>query len=115
MRSTLVGGEAMTVALAARFLELLEDLRLDLHVPGVVPVTGLQHGLRGRGGLAATLEVDGREVRLVGLAIVLVDDVDDLIVFLEGVDLVGRGADRVGQEGFGRGSRVVSAQNVLAE
>src|SRR5205823_10154465 len=45
------------VALAA-LLQSLKDLVLDLHVPGKVVLAGLDHGARGRDGVAAALHLD---------------------------------------------------------
>src|SRR5262249_23307228 len=39
-------------------LPALENLVLDLHVPGVVELAGLQHGARGGGRIAAALHLD---------------------------------------------------------
>ncbi|CAA9579473.1 MAG: hypothetical protein AVDCRST_MAG33-3448 [uncultured Thermomicrobiales bacterium] len=71
----------------------LDDFRLDLDVPGMVPVTGLQHGLRGRGRLAAALEVQAGESRLVRIAEVRVGGVDDLVVRREVLEHERAGAD----------------------
>ena len=47
----------MGAALAAG-LHALEHLVLDLQVPGVVVLAGLQHGARGRDGIAAAFHLD---------------------------------------------------------
>ena len=47
------------VALAA-LLQPLEDLVLDLQVPGEVVLAGLQHRARRRDGIAAALHLDAR-------------------------------------------------------
>src|SRR5207248_5060764 len=61
----------------------LEDVRRDLEVPGVVDGPGLEER-PGRGlGVAATLEVDRLEVRLVRVAEVRVRGVGDDVTRLE--------------------------------
>src|SRR5215207_183607 len=57
----------------AALLEALQQLILDLHVPGVVELAGLDDGARGRDRVAAALHLDGVEMRLVRLVIVGVD------------------------------------------
>ena len=52
-----VGVGHLDPALAAR-LEALQLLVLDLHVPGVIVFARLQHGARGRDGVAAALHLD---------------------------------------------------------
>ena len=74
-------GAELGDTLAAR-LQLLEDRVVDLEVPGVVVVAGLQDGAAGRGRVAATLQLDVIEEGLVGLAIVLVDRVGDRVAGL---------------------------------
>src|SRR5690606_39574909 len=54
--------------------------------------------LSGCGGVTATLQHHAREERLVRLAVVLVDDVGDLVVHGERLDHIRAGADRVGPE-----------------
>ena len=58
-------GHDVGLALAA-LLHALEDLVLDLHVPGVVELAGLDDGAGGRDRVAAALHLDGVEVRAVG-------------------------------------------------
>jgi len=53
----------------AALLEAQEDVVLHLHVPGVVVLTGLQHGAGGRGRVAAALHLDGVEERPVRLVV----------------------------------------------
>ena len=50
----------------AALLEPQEDVVLDLHVPGVVELGGLDDRSRGRGSVAAALELEGVEERPVG-------------------------------------------------
>src|SRR2546427_4134541 len=73
----------------------LEHARLDLKVPTVVDVAGLEDRASGRCRVAAALEGDGLEERLVRVAEVLVEVVLNDVAGLECVDLVGTGADRL--------------------
>ena len=98
-------------ALAA-LLEALQDLVLDLHVPGVVVFAGLDHGARRRDRVAAALHLDGVEVRPVGHVVVGVDLAADHVARLEVDELVGAGADRlqVGRRVARLGADVVGEQ-----
>ena len=73
----------------------LEHTRLDLEVPTVVDVAGLEDRSGGRCGVAATLECDGLEERLVRVAEVLVQVIKDGVAGLEGVHFVRPGTDRL--------------------
>ena len=72
---------------------LLQHLGLDLQVPGVVELTGGEHGARSRGGIAAALEGDRGEGGFIGLAVALVGREDDHVVSAELVDLEGARTD----------------------
>ena len=65
-------GNDVGLALAA-LLHALEHLVLDLQVPGVVVLAGLQHRARRRGGVAAALHLDRVEEGPVRHVVVLVD------------------------------------------
>src|SRR5690606_26291207 len=78
--------------------EAVEDLRLDLQVPGVVVLAGLEDGARRRGRIAATLDDDAGEGGLVRLAVALVGDEDGLVVRRELLDHERAGADRAHHE-----------------
>ncbi len=93
-------GEGVIAALAAALFQLGDHFRLDLDVPGPVEITRLQHGPRRRRRIAATLKQHAGEVGFGRLAIVLVQDVGDLVVGGEAVDLERPGPDWVGQKGF---------------
>ena len=71
-----------------------EDFRLDLEVPGVVELAGLQHGARRRNGVAAAFQQNRGEGRLVGVAVVVVHFVQDDVVRAEFLHLEGAGAER---------------------
>src|SRR5215207_4987960 len=79
----------------AALLEALQQLILDLHVPGVVELAGLDDGARGRDRVAAALHLDGVEMRLVRLVIVGVDLAAHHVAGLEVDELVRPGADRL--------------------
>ena len=85
-------------ALAALGFHLLENGLLDLKVPGVVPVPRLENGLRRRGRIATAFEIDRGEEWLVRLPIMLVDRVNDLVIFLERVYFVRSGSSRSNSE-----------------
>ena len=72
---------------------LTEDLGLDLEVPGVVDLAGLQHRAGGRDGVTATLKDHPGEGGLIGLTVVLVGFEDDHVVGAEVGDCEGAGAD----------------------
>ena len=86
------GGD-VDAALAAR-LQPLQDLVLDLHVPGKIVFAGLQHRARGRHRIAAALHLDGVEIRPVGHVVVRVDLAVHQIAGIERHEHVGAGADR---------------------
>ena len=98
-------------ALAA-LLQPLQDLVLDLQVPGEVVLAGLQHRARRRDGVAAALHLDGVEERPVGLVVVRVDHARHHVARLEVLELVGAGADRleVGRRLARLGAGVVGEQ-----
>ena len=52
----------MTTRPLPPFSRRMQDLVLDLHVPGEVVLAGLQHGARRRDRVAAALHLDGVEV-----------------------------------------------------
>ena len=54
----------------AALLHALEDIVLDLHVPGVVVLCGLDHGARRRDGITTALHLDGVEEGPVRLVVV---------------------------------------------
>ena len=83
------------LALRARVGHRLEDAGLHLEVPRVVDVAGLEDRASRRRSVAATLERDGLEVRLVRVAELVVHRVGDDVTRLEVDDLVGTGADRL--------------------
>src|SRR5438128_8356766 len=65
-----VGGEEPSDGAVGR--HRLEHSRLDLEIPPVIDVAGLENSARGRGRVAAALQRDGLEERLVRIAEVLV-------------------------------------------
>ena len=94
MCSMLPPGDDVGLALAA-LLHALEDLVLDLQVPGVVVLAGLDDRARGRDRVAAALHLDGVEVRPVGHVVVRVELAPDDVAGLEVDEPVGAGADRL--------------------
>jgi hypothetical protein len=66
------------VALSAPH-DLLEHLRLDLQVPGVIVLARFEDRARSRDGVATALDLDPIERRLVRLPIVWVDRVGDQV------------------------------------
>src|SRR6266545_3258798 len=87
------GRDDLRAALAA-LLEALEDVVLDLDVPGEVVLAGLEHGPRGGGGVAAALHLDRVEERPIGDVIVRVDLAADGVAGLEVDEAIRPGADR---------------------
>src|SRR5262245_2631447 len=55
------------------FLQTLKDLVLNLQVPRVVVLAGLQHGARGRDGVAAAFHLDRVEVGPVGQVVIRIE------------------------------------------
>ncbi len=82
------------LALAAS-LHALEDLLLHLHVPGKVVFAGLQHRARGGHRIAAALDLDRVEMRLVLDVIVGIALRADHVARLELDEPVRAGADRL--------------------
>ncbi len=78
---------------AAAGLHALEDLVLDLEVPGIVVFAGLQHGARRRDGVTAALDLERVEMRLVGDVVVGVALAGEDVAGLELGEPVGAGAD----------------------
>src|SRR5262249_25163814 len=76
-------------------LETLEDFVLDLHVPGVVVLAGLQHSAGRRDGIAAALHLDGIKVWPVRRVVIWVEFTPHYIARIESDELVGTGADRL--------------------
>src|SRR5262249_27700870 len=85
-------GDDIGSALAA-LLEALEDLVLDLHVPGVVVLAGLDDRTRRADSVPATLPFDLIEEGPVGHVIVLVDLAADDVAGLEIDELERSGTD----------------------
>ena len=94
MNSTLPDGVNVELALAAG-LHALEDLVLHLHVPGIVVFAGLQHGARRGHRVAAALDLERVEMRLVLDVIVGIAFGPDQVARLELDEFVGTGADRL--------------------
>ena len=67
IRSMLMPGSETSSARGITARQILEDCRFHLQVPGEVVVARLQHGPGRRSGIAAALDVDGGEERLVRL------------------------------------------------
>ncbi len=88
------GGNDVDAAFAARF-QPREDLVLDLQVPRVVELAGLQHGARRRDGVAAALHFDGVEERAVRLVVIGVQRAAHDVARREVDELVRPGADRL--------------------
>jgi hypothetical protein len=88
------GGRDVDAALAA-LLEATKDVVLDLHVPGVVELPGLQHGPGGRHGVAAPLHLDLVEERPVRQVVLGMELRVDHVPRLEVDEPVGSGADRL--------------------
>ena len=82
-------------AAAPGLLQPLEDLVLDLQVPGVVELSGLQDGPGRRGGVTAALHLDGVEEGPVGHMVARVQLAADDVARLEVDEPVGPGADRL--------------------
>src|SRR5690606_38176613 len=74
-------------------LHLVEDVSLDLEIPGIVNVAGLHRAARRRGRVAAAFQLDALEPGLIAEAIIFVDLVGDNVAGLELGDLVRPGAD----------------------
>ena len=72
-----------------------KDLVLDLHVPGVVVLAGLDHGARRRNGVAAALHLDRVEIRPVGDMIGGIALASDHVARFELDKPVRAGADRL--------------------
>ena len=87
-------GHDVGLALAA-LLQALEDLVLDLHVPGVVELAGLDDGARRRHRVTAALHLDGVEVGAVGHVVGRVQLAAHDVARLEVHEPVGTGADRL--------------------
>ena len=104
-------GVMATRSLAALF-HPHKNLVFDLQVPGEVIFAGLQHRACCRDSIAAALHLDGVEVRPVGFVIVHVDLARDEIAWLEVLELVGAGADRleVGRRVARLGTDIVAEQ-----
>ena len=79
-------GGQVDLALARSF-QLLEDLILDLQVPGIVVFAGLQHRPRGRYRIAAALHLHGVEERLVGDVVVRIDLAGHQVARVERLEL----------------------------
>ncbi len=91
-------GGHQQVAVLAGLSQVFDHLRLCLDVPGEVEVTGLNYRTASANSVAAALDENPREIRLVRLAIALVDDIGALVVRPELLQHVRSGSDRVGLE-----------------
>jgi hypothetical protein len=68
-------------------LHALEDLVLDLQVPGIVVFAGLEHGARRRDRVTAALDLERVEMRLVLDVVVLVAGADRMSPGLKSANL----------------------------
>src|SRR4029453_4153057 len=77
------------------FLQTLKDLVLNLQVPRVVVLAGLQHGARGRDGVAAPLHLDRVEVRPVGQVEIRIELAPHEVAWRKRDKPIRTGADRL--------------------
>ena len=75
-------------------LQSLQDLVLDLGVPRIVILAGLQHGTRSRHGVAPTLHLDRVEVGPVLQVVVAIELSRDQVARVEGDEPIWPGSDR---------------------
>src|ERR1700726_49233 len=78
---------------SAALLQPLEDLVLDLDVPGVIVLAGLQHGAGSRDRVAAPLHFNSVEVWTIGAMIGGIELSLDEVARIELQEAVGAGTD----------------------